>query len=487
MSFNDFEQLVDSSVKKISGKRKSVEEFGEPYFENEDVKIFLGDTKQKCIEYGQTGKYGFCISRLDSSNLFHGYRSHGATFYFLYFKQEQENAPEGFIVIHTYPYNEYQINYASENVDFTKTKEEIIKEFPVLNGLFENVIVHKLLSEKEKEMYNYVQSKPFIHLKTLEHKLMFIELGKPIPDLGWSLIIDSSITSEQEAKKIIKKYIEVGSYDLPEEVLEAYPKFENRYIQKLKQRIEVKLDNDMYGFTHAEAKYFPENLKPLLKRSYNDGDYFDYYINGSSIQDIENPSLEVQLIAVSQNGLAIRYIDGPSEDVQLTAVEKNESAIKYIDNPIEDAQLAAVQQDGMLIKVIMKKGIIPSPEVKLAAVKQNYEAIQFINDPSEKIQLAAIEKNIKALIHIANPTENAKLAALKKDGIAIRYMNNPSEEIQLAAVETDGLVIGLISNKGIEPSPKVKLTAVKSNPGAIKYIKNPTPEVIEYMKTIDWI
>jgi hypothetical protein len=234
MSFNDFEQLVDSSVKKISGKRKSVEEFGKPYYENEDVKIFLGDTKQKCIEYGQAGKYGFCISGTDGSNLFHNYRSNGATFYFVYFKKKQKKAPEGFIVIHVYPYNEYQINYASKNKDFEKTKEEIIEEFPVLDGLFENVIVHKPWSEKEKRMYVYIQSVHFLKLKNINDKLMYIEIGRDIDDYWHSI-------PENELKPIMKKYIEANIlHNIPDVYLEKYPKLKQRYIHILSRSFRLR-------------------------------------------------------------------------------------------------------------------------------------------------------------------------------------------------------------------------------------------------------
>jgi hypothetical protein len=472
MSFNDFEQLVDSAVKKISGKRKSVEEFGEPYYENKDVKIFLGDTKEKCIEYGQVGKYGFCISRVDSSNLFHGYRSNGATFYFVYFKQKQENAPEGFVVIHAYPDNMYRINYASENVDFKKSKEEIIEEFPVLDSLFKNVIVHKPWSEKEERMYNYVQNTDFLKLKNINDKLLYIELGHSL-DGYWDDILKS--IPENEFRTILKKYIEVGASDIPEHIIDKYPKLKKRYIQKLKQRIQIKLQttNDDGSLTEDELKYLPEELKPFVFREFNeDSGIYEYFLDG----------IEYQSKAIQNN---------PSKEAQLAAIKRDVRVIQFMDNLSKDVQLAAVKQDGWAIQYIIDKGIIPSEEIQLAAVKQHGHAIQYIIDkgitPSKNVQLAAVSQNGRAIRFIDNPSEEMQLAAVNQNGWLLKFIIGkgiiPSEEIQLAAVKEYGYAIQHIINKGIIPSPAVQLAAVKQTPKVFEYIKNPAPEVIEYLKS----
>ena len=64
--------------------------------------------------------------------------------------------------------------------------------------------------------------------------------------------------------------------------------------------------------------------------------------DGLAIQNITNPSKELQLIAVKENGFAIEYIKDPSEEVQLAAVKENGFAIKYIKDPSEKVQLASL-------------------------------------------------------------------------------------------------------------------------------------------------
>ena len=54
---------------------------------------------------------------------------------------------------------------------------------------------------------------------------------------------------------------------------------------------------------------------------------------GHAIQFIENPSEEVQMLAVQQDPSVLSYIKNPSEEVQMLAVQQNPRAIKYIKNP----------------------------------------------------------------------------------------------------------------------------------------------------------
>lgn len=61
------------------------------------------------------------------------------------------------------------------------------------------------------------------------------------------------------------------------------------------------------------------------------------------IDRIENPSEEMQLLAVQMNGLALQYIKHPSEAVQKAAVANTARAIQFIDHPSEDMLLQAVQ------------------------------------------------------------------------------------------------------------------------------------------------
>jgi DNA-binding GntR family transcriptional regulator len=52
--------------------------------------------------------------------------------------------------------------------------------------------------------------------------------------------------------------------------------------------------------------------------------------------EIENPRLEIQLVAVKQDGTAIQYIKDPCLEVQQEAINQNSDAIKYIKNQHKD-------------------------------------------------------------------------------------------------------------------------------------------------------
>lgn len=292
-SFSDFEQLVDNTQTQENIPSGDISD-DSPIYENEDVKIFLGDTKNKCIKYGQDKKFGFCISRTDASNLYHGYRSKGATFYFVYFKNDTAkngNAPKDLIVIHVYPNGKYMINYASPNHDNNIDKTEIIKQFPTLNDAFEkDILVYRPFSEKEEYVYNNILGKSSItDFKKLDDKLMWIELGKKIRGSEWGNLGPSK-------EEIIKKYIEVGLYEIPDDVLVDYPKLQKRYEQKMYQTMTMKIENGLAHDLNTIEKNILSNLvkNGKLSDTLIDGiikseNFFSYFIttisNGKNLPD----------------------------------------------------------------------------------------------------------------------------------------------------------------------------------------------------------
>jgi hypothetical protein len=239
MSFEEFSGMVDKTLTRTT-KSDSKNVSGEAVYEDENVKIYLGDGKEKCIKYGQGRKHGLCISRPDASNLYNRYRFEGATFYFVYFKNEEaknENAPEDFIVIHSYP-DKYMINYVEPNDDLSTGKNQIIRQFPALEEPFsKGVFEVKGLSEREKAIRN-VELQPSIHtLQTADEKMLFIEIGKKVKDDEWKELEKHNI------KEYIKAYIEVGEHDLPDEILEKLPeKVQKRHDQRALVKFVEKCD-----------------------------------------------------------------------------------------------------------------------------------------------------------------------------------------------------------------------------------------------------
>ena len=289
LEFKEFEQLVDSTATKVDIEDKQIDE--KPIYEDDNVQIFLGNSKEKCIKYGQGRKYGFCISRLDNSNLYHGYRKDGATFYFIYFKnkESQNKAPENLIVIHAYPDNQYQINYSTPNRDDRITKDEILEQFPVLEPIFDKIIKYIPHSEKEERIYNIIQNTQSINdLKTLDDKLLFIEMGKEIENSDWKNIPENILQT------ILSKYVEVGNYDIPHEFETTYPKLWKRYIEKLKQRVNIKLSNEIINLSDDEKTIIqntpdivlPETINNISKDPHNAYKYASEVLKGQNVPQV---------------------------------------------------------------------------------------------------------------------------------------------------------------------------------------------------------
>jgi hypothetical protein len=196
---------------------------------------------------------------------------------------------------------------------------------------------------------------------------------------------------------------------------------------------------------------------------------YDYLEYGVNIADVTIPD---DALTRQQNGLYkankiiisnIRRWDTELDHVK--AVTINADNIKSIENPSEEVQLIAVQQDGDTIQYIEN----PSEEVQLSAVRQKGSSIRYIKNPSEEVQLAAIEQNYVGFRYIENPSEEAMLKVVQINGFYIKYCIDPSIAVQLAAVQNTASAITLIEN----PSKEVQIAAIEGYVPAY-YIKNPT-------------
>ena len=277
-TFQDFEQLVDSAVETVVKQDlKKVDD--KPIFENEEFRVFLGDSKEKAQKYGQGAKYNFCVSRFDGGNLYHSYRKDGATFYFVYMNEsmiERINAPAELLVIHAYPNNKYQINYAKPNSDEDIEVPKLLKILNIDKETFSKVFKNKPLTPEEKRLYEEIdEQESILNLKNINDRLLFIELGKEIGNNDWNKL-------GNQLETLLHKYIEVGIYDVPDNVVDKYPKLKKRYIQKLKQRFVIKIENDYREYTPHEkviaAKLGYVDIGGRLVKS-DSKEYKQYLIN----------------------------------------------------------------------------------------------------------------------------------------------------------------------------------------------------------------
>ena len=240
----------------------------------------------------------------------------------------------------------------------------------------------------------------------------------------------------------------------------------NIFTEKLKEAISY-----MNLFFREKNEYTPE----LMQK------------NPYKIQDLINPSKDLQIAAIQADPSVIQFIPNASEKVQLLAIKINPSAIKYISNPTKDVQLTAVKISPSVIQHIKE----PSKDLIVVAIERDSSVIKHIPNPSEELQLIAIRKNPEAIQYISHPTtevqlevihtsrnkkliEKVEMDMVKANPGVIAILPNPSEAVQLEAVKTDHFVIGDIK----EPSEPVQLAAIQKSIYSIQNIPNPTPKVL---------
>jgi hypothetical protein len=144
-------------------------------YEDENVIVLKGTVEnlhesiKNCRKYGQGNKYGLCISGDSAYYHYMNYRfNDGLTTYFVYFKNPNKNAKEGFIIVdyvnreiadenNRIPNVAYQYNTITTNSDRgVKSEEEIIQKFPELQkpfseGVFKDIpLIGDELEIKEK-------------------------------------------------------------------------------------------------------------------------------------------------------------------------------------------------------------------------------------------------------------------------------------------------------------------------------------------------
>ena len=258
--FRSFEQFVDSKhVSSGNGSddiAKGISEKNAIYHDSE-IDIYLGDTKQACILYGQGRKYGLCISRNDSGNLFHNYRwEDELTTYFVYFKDEAKEklkteAPAGFIIVDaTKNPEEFSYNIIEPNSDKTISKDKLLDKFkPLTAAMNAGKFKHKKIQGDEKAYYKKYHDKSITDFNTLDDKIKFIEMEEEIKDNEWSEL-------EAIVPDLLSSYIAMG-HDVPSNILDKNPKFKRQYENKLHQRVQMNIDDkeDLEDYTYDELSY----------------------------------------------------------------------------------------------------------------------------------------------------------------------------------------------------------------------------------------
>ncbi len=136
-------------------------------------------------------------------------------------------------------------------------------------------------------------------------------------------------------------------------------------------------------------------------------------------QKYSSMSKSQQLEAIKQDWQYIHFMHRPSNEVQLAALRENPKAIEDIDEPTLEAQLYAISKlidDHGAFSMILAKQIKRFDEkAQIAAVTKAPQIIRYIPYPSTKVQLAAIKQNPWIAKSINHLSKEAKEAAIKQN------------------------------------------------------------------------
>lgn len=252
------------SVTAIEGKNtgKNIN-VGDAIYQDEYVIVYLGDTPEKCVDYGKGERYGLCISRAlegspnydpENENRFWNYRPDMST-YFVYFKDTSPSwvPGAGFIIVDAQKDDRFSVNRIVQhrnvraNSDQEMGKSEILSEFPSLQTAFDNgvfkfipVTLSEIISIPGKNNTWYHVAKTFRYIVS-----SILPQGK------------MSTSDRVLFEKYLKDKIKKDAFRVAERVFVYMPTLEKIYndeeIADLLQHI---LDSASH-FSHTWIEYIP--------------------------------------------------------------------------------------------------------------------------------------------------------------------------------------------------------------------------------------
>jgi hypothetical protein len=185
LSFDQVKGLMDTAEKeqetKGRGRKSNAPLEGEIYNKNNLV-IYKGDSRPKCIQYGQG--YSWCISRRDGANLYTKYRfrSDEPIFYFVFDKDRDQNDELHAVVIYVTK-NYYWLSIAWKD-DVPMSWEQIVSKMPKLEPLKSLFKPQPITKEEQADFDKYkhdVDDDTFSNF-TYPEKVKYIDFGNKISD-----------------------------------------------------------------------------------------------------------------------------------------------------------------------------------------------------------------------------------------------------------------------------------------------------------------
>ena len=158
---------------------------------------------------------------------------------------------------------------------------------------------------------------------------------------------------------------------------------------------------------------------------------------GSVLADIKDPTDAMIAVALTSWGGVLKFVaaDRRTEAILAMAVQVDPESIKYINNPSYELQKLAVSNDGWIILDIPD----PAPDLISIAIDNTagrvLRELRHTNLPFDMI-IAAVALYPANLQYIpsADHTNELLMIAINSDPSAIKFMKNPSPEIQRIAI-----------------------------------------------------
>ena len=183
LPFGEIEQLIDNALARAQLKGRSQEikpvTQNEAIYDDNNLLIFKGDTREKCIRYGEG--YRFCISRKDISNLFFSYRMRAdePVFYFVVDLDRPKEDIYHLIVIYVNNQGIYHVATANNPGDKQMTWEQIVQHQPKLANL-KNIFKPQPLTPEERADYEKYKNprnlEDYNHMD-LNEKYKYLQFG----------------------------------------------------------------------------------------------------------------------------------------------------------------------------------------------------------------------------------------------------------------------------------------------------------------------
>lgn len=186
LNWDQVKQLIDDAEfrTELKGKQKTNTVQDKPVYDNNDIFIYKGDNKPKCIQYGRG--YTWCISRADASNLFYSYRmrQNEPVFYFVFDKSKPKTDRLHAVVIYVTTDGRYFMDTADNKGDKEYSWDELIQLMPKLAPT-KPVFKTQPLSNDEREEYEkYEEERDLDEYEemSLQEKYKYFMFGHELTD-----------------------------------------------------------------------------------------------------------------------------------------------------------------------------------------------------------------------------------------------------------------------------------------------------------------